>query len=1013
MTPIFKEYNSFLIKYKKKYGEQTVVLMQVGSFYEIYAQLNEKEQLGEINIYHICQNLMNIAVAKKSNKVLMGGFQLPYSGKFIKLLIEHNYTIVLVHQITEKPNIERKMVEVISPGTYTEDFNNEVNNYMMSIYIDKISESFIAVGISIIDVSTGKNYVYQIGENLDNNFWKDELNRLINYYNPKEFLFQIVNLDLTEDDIINYWDIQNASIQLNHYSDKTYECIPYQNDLLQKVFEFDSQLTPIEQINMIHKDELRKSYIYMLQYIHEHKVDTLRNINLPEDIEDIHHLSLTSNSVRQLNVVSNYSYYKGKNESLFSICDDCGFIGGRRLLRERLLYPSIDPSILQKRYDRIECLRKDHFYKEIKDNINKLTDLEKSLRRMGLGILDPSDFLTSKLSYDFFNRIIDALASNDKLTELYDEYEMIVDRYVMFYNKINNIFNYDNFYTSDKSYFKEGHYSDIDELDKNITRTMGQLDIISKRLSSIIDAPNSCKVDTNDKYGYYLYCTKNRSKILDKRFKNIPNHIIPIRDNDNTIVFEISSDEFSYKQKDSSSVFIESHLINELTSKLQTYVSKMKSLNQLYWNKTMNELYNEYNQDLQKLHQFIADLDVSSTGAKISIQNKYCKPELIENDKSCLVAKDIRHPIVERIATDTEYITNDVTLGKDNHDGILLFGTNACGKSTLMKAIGLNVILAQAGFYVPCQSFKYKPYTKIFTRILSNDNIFRSQSSFAVEMMELRSIFQLSDENSLILGDELCSGTETNSAISIVSKSLDILSNKKTSYIITSHLHQLNEVSLVKSIQNLHIYHLKISYDNNVLTYDRKLSDGSGPAIYGLKVCEAMGLSADFIKGSNDILKELTDHSLSIINTKSSNYNKDVFMDECKVCGSTAEETHHIKEQCSADDDGMIDHHHKNKKHNLVPLCKRCHAKVTHGGLLIYGWNDTSMGRQLDYAFVEKKQVTKPKKFTKEQIEIILGYKQLVSDGDINKTTCINMIDSDHGFRPSSKIITEVFNGLY
>ena len=129
MTPIFKEYCFYLTKYKEKYGEQTVVLMQVGSFYEIYAILNEKEQLGEINIYHICQNLMNIAVAKKTNKILMGGFQLPYSGKFIKLLVDHNYTIVLVHQITEKPNIERKMVEVISPGTYTEDFNNEVNNF--------------------------------------------------------------------------------------------------------------------------------------------------------------------------------------------------------------------------------------------------------------------------------------------------------------------------------------------------------------------------------------------------------------------------------------------------------------------------------------------------------------------------------------------------------------------------------------------------------------------------------------------------------------------------------------------------------------------------------------------------------------------------------------------------------------------------------------------------------------------------------------------------------------------
>jgi len=1009
MTPTFKEYCSYLTKHKEKYGEQTVVLMQVGSFYEIYAILSDKIKLGEVNIYHVCQNLMNIAVTKKANQILMSGFQLPYSGKFIKLLVENNYTVVLVHQVTEKPNIERKVVRVISPGTYLEDYNTEANNYMMSVFIENIS-SWIAVGISVIDISTGKNFVYQIGHNLDTNYWKDELNRIINYYTPKEFLFQIINFNLTKDDIINYWDIRDATLQLNHYTDKTYESITYQNELLQKIFEFDSLLTPIEHVDMLHKNELRKSYIYMLQYIHEHNVDILRNINLPEDIENIHHLSLTSNSVRQLNVINNYSYYKGKNESLYSICDNCGFVGGRRLLKDRLLYPSINPTLLKLRYNRIECFMENHCYNEVKENINKLTDLDKSLRRMGLGMLEPTGFLATKLSYDFFNRIIDSLSKNDTLTGLYDEYEPVVARYVLFHKRITSLFNFKNFHTVESSYFQRGHYPDVDELEEGVLETIDSLERVSLRLSKIIDAPNSCKWESNDKYGYFLYCTKKRSNILEERFNNIPDHVLNIRDDEKNILFELAVDSFSYRKKDNSNVFIESDKLNELTTKLQHSVSMLKTLNQTYWNQCMDELYTEYNQDLQKVHLLISDLDVSSSIAKLSIQNKYCKPELIESDKSCLVATDIRHPIVEQLSTDTEYVTNDVTLGIDGHDGMLLFGTNACGKSTLMKAIGLNVIMAQAGFYVPSKSFHFKPYTKIFTRILSNDNMFRSQSSFAVEMMELRSIFQLSDEHSLVLGDELCSGTETQSAISIVSKSLDILSKKKASYIITSHLHQLNNISIVKSLPNLDIYHLRISCDGGVLTYDRKLNDGPGPAIYGLKVCEAMGLPDDFVKGANEILNELMNQSTSIVNTKSSGYNKDVFMDECKVCKGLPEETHHIKEQCSADDNGMIDHHHKNKKHNLITLCKSCHNKVTYGNLLIYGWKDTSRGRQLDYEYPDKKQYkTKSNKYTKRQIDIIMGYKQLVQDGDINKITCINMIDADYRFRPSSKEITEIF----
>jgi DNA mismatch repair protein MutS len=173
-----------------------------------------------------------------------------------------------------------------------------------------------------------------------------------------------------------------------------------------------------------------------------------------------------------------------------------------------------------------------------------------------------------------------------------------------------------------------------------------------------------------------------------------------------------------------------------------------------------------------------------------------------------------------------------------------------------------------------------------------------------------------------------------------------------------------------------------------------------------------MGLSKEFIKGANEILKSLTEMSQTILTTKSSQYNSEVFMDECKVCKGFAEETHHIKEQYLADSNGMIDHHHKNKKHNLVPLCKSCHSKVTYGGLVIHGWTETSRGLHLSYEYLTK-QLTKPKKFTDEQIQIIQNYKQMVDSGTITKITCMNMIDSKHGFRPSAKILTDVFQGNY
>merc|ERR1711991_352990 len=138
-----------------------------------------------------------------------------------------------------------------------------------------------------------------------------------------------------------------------------------------------------------------------------------------------------------------------------------------------------------------------------------------------------------------------------------------------------------------------------------------------------------------------------------------------------------------------------------------------------------------------------------------------------------------------------------------------------------------------------------------------------------------------------------------------------------------------------------------------------------------------------------------------------------IFMDECKVCQSKEQlECHHIKEQQDADEHNMIGNHHKNKKHNLVCLCKTCHDKVTYGGLKVYGWKHTSRGKQLDYEFVEK-QVKTNKKFSQEQQEIILSYKDMIENGTINRITCLNLIDSEHGFRPSLKVFNQILKGIY
>ena len=149
--------------------------------------------------------------------------------------------------------------------------------------------------------------------------------------------------------------------------------------------------------------------------------------------------------------------------------------------------------------------------------------------------------------------------------------------------------------------------------------------------------------------------------------------------------------------------------------------------------------------------------------------------------------------MIEHLQQQEIYVANDVRLGEDAEEGRgwLVYGTNAVGKTSLIRAVGITVIMAQAGFYVPCSSFEYRPYQAIYTRILGNDNLFKGMSSFDVEMSELRVILREADARSLILGDELCSGTEMESALSIFVASLEHLVSVESSFLFATHFHEI------------------------------------------------------------------------------------------------------------------------------------------------------------------------------------------------------------------------------
>jgi len=485
------------------------------------------------------------------------------------------------------------------------------------------------------------------------------------------------------------------------------------------------------------------------------------------------------------------------------------------------------------------------------------------------------------------------------------------------------------------NFFNKNIFKELDNVNMKFIENEQKMNIVKTFLSNIIGEKELVKTHSTLKSGKWLQATSKRCNILQEKLDKLPKQfVLKYKSNydkkDKEFIFSV--DNLKFIKTSQNNKKIKTASLNELYDEhFQNSHILFELINQCY-SQFKNNFSNLYN-DINTIVKFASQLDFIITKAYLARNYNYCKPIITDSTKSFIDFKDIRHPLIERINRNGEemYQTNDIFLGKDDTNGILLYGTNAVGKSSLIKAMGINTIMAQSGFYVACREFHFHPYRTICTRILGNDNIFKKLSSFQVEISELKTILKLANEHTLVLGDELCSGTENKSAICIFIASLIKLYKTNSNYIFATHFHQLYEEESVINIKTLKMKHLSVIYDekNDNMIYNRKLMDGPGKNMYGIEVCKSMGLPDDVMETIYETRKNIFPEDNHILENPSSRYNNEKIKSLCEFCNGKGEEIHHLIPQKDADDRGVINHFHKNQKFNLANTCKKCHKVFT------------------------------------------------------------------------------------
>lgn len=644
----------------------------------------------------------------------------------------------------------------------------------------------------------------------------------------------------------------------------------------------------------------------------------------------------------------------------------------------------------------------------------RIKDVERMNRKINLKTIQPLEWIELDQDLTKVNQLVDIVNRANVLKSFLKEKENL--------SLIADLANLQTYYKSildldeaakytlagvEDNFFKPKFDEELDNIGFKIKHYEQFFKTMTRSLSNMVTPGTDYVSLKRSEGGYCLNITKTRYAQLKAKFKDPLNFTI-----DNTTYTVLANDLIDRPVSSKSSNL---NVYNECLTKMSLELGllheelRLRVIEKYYG--FLEDFSRRFGQVLTRVSQFVARIDVLKSMAKVADEYNYCKPEIVrssdeslkddvykEEPSSFIEATNLRHPIIERINQAVKYVPHNICLGrlptassnipttasntsgikelsqehtdqkisetKDVQDGMIVYGMNASGKSSLMKSVGVNLILAQAGFYVPATSFKFYPYEQILTRIIGDDNLFKGQSSFEVEMIELRGILSRArNQRCLVLADEVSRGTESLSGVSIVAASAITLAKARVSFIFTSHLHQVSTMPRVKNLKNVNCYHLKVMYDEKTgaLIYDRNLTEGPGDPVYGLEVLKGMGMNPEFIELAHEIRKEIMAVPPSIVTMRQSKYNTNLYMTECQVCKGPADDTHHINGQCTADDKGFIDHFHKNVLSNLVPLCKKCHL-AAHGcgeqTLKINGYKETSEGLVFSYDWTPKDSPT-------------------------------------------------------
>lgn len=798
-TPLMQQYREI-----KSRHQDAILFFRMGEFYEMFFEDAE-----------IASRILGITLTSRNNggaaEVPLAGFPVKAASEYVRRLVSQGFRVAICEQVEDprlaKGIVKRAVIETITPGAVLADdlLDGARNNYICALYAPDGPEGMI--GVAAADVSTGELRMATLR--------RAELEPLFARLSPREVVVAAGMPSLR----------QGATLGTEG---------PLVTE--REVWEFDAGLATDELVRQFNVASLDGFGIEasdapavgaagaLFRYLRELQPGGLPQVGRPLIERPGGSMPLDEMTRRNLELVE--SLRGGTEGTLLSVLDRTATPMGARTLRQWVLSPLVVLDEIDARLDAVGAfLDRPTAREALRDALGGVRDIERLAAKAASGRATPREL---RALGDSLHRLPAARAALDqaggggRLSSIATEWDACADVASMIVETI--------LADAPVSFGEEPAIAPgVDaELDSLRDVRDGGKDLIARIQADerARTGISSLKVGFNKVFGYYIEVTKSNLHLVPDDYQRRQT----ITNGERFVTPALKEHEARVLTASERIEVRERELFEALRARVAAHIAR-----------------------LQRTARALGELDTLCTFAEVAAREDYARP--VVDDGFDIDIAGGRHPVVERMMPRDKFIPNDVRLTKDARV-VILTGPNMAGKSTILRQIGLIVLMAQIGSYVPARAARLGVADRVFTRVGASDNLVRGQSTFMVEMAETSAILHTATNRSLVLLDEIGRGTSTYDGVSIawsVTEHLHDRIGAKT--VFATHYHELTQ--LADELSGLRNFNVGVREVGDQIVFLHRLMPGGADRSYGIEVGRLAGLPTSVIARAKVILQLL------------------------------------------------------------------------------------------------------------------------------------------------------------